>query len=213
MRFIFGIVIGMLLTLYVATSTDAPTNPALSSMMKRLEAVWSTLIEATSDSLFQPPSEPITLTTPPLSPETVETTAEEESIDLAGVFADRPYHADIELPLASPYPGVEIPADPAPLVTAVPAALAPTSLTPTPIPEPLFHFPSSQPAPEKPAAAWEPFHSQMSAAGFARRLSRELEYPFRVERRGPGAYLVVFDAQSPPQRDMLLAQIAEMTGQ
>ena len=53
----------------------------------------------------------------------------------------------------------------------------------------------------------------MSAEGFAERLSRELEYPFRVQREGPGSYQVVFDAQSGIDRAELLIQIAEITGQ
>jgi hypothetical protein len=52
----------------------------------------------------------------------------------------------------------------------------------------------------------------MSAEGFASRLSEELDHQFRVERQGAGSYQVVFDARSDSERELLLAQIAEITG-
>ena len=68
-------------------------------------------------------------------------------------------------------------------------------------------------APFETAGVWTPFHSQRSAQGFATRLSRTLDHDFRVERVGAGAYQVVFDVGSPAERDALLTEIAEITGQ
>jgi hypothetical protein len=62
------------------------------------------------------------------------------------------------------------------------------------------------------AGVWSPFHSERSAKGFARRLSDQFQYPFSVERIGPGAYQVVFSYTDPAERDALLAEIAEVTG-
>jgi hypothetical protein len=59
---------------------------------------------------------------------------------------------------------------------------------------------------------WVPFHSRLSAGGFAERLTESLEHPFRVERRGPGAYQVGFGYRDEPHRRNLLAQAAEITG-
>ena len=59
---------------------------------------------------------------------------------------------------------------------------------------------------------WVPFHSEMSAAGFAERLSDSLDHPFRVERRGPGRYQVVFAYRREPERETLLAEAARATG-
>ncbi|MEQ8858023.1 MAG: hypothetical protein RIC56_05200 [Pseudomonadales bacterium] len=59
---------------------------------------------------------------------------------------------------------------------------------------------------------WVPFHSRMSASGFAEQLSASLDHPFQVERRGPGRYQVVFGYRDEPQRQALLAQAAELTG-
>ena len=60
---------------------------------------------------------------------------------------------------------------------------------------------------------WVPFHSLMSAEGFANRLSRTLDHEFRVVRQGAGAYQVVFDAADEDQRALILAQVTEITGQ
>ncbi len=60
---------------------------------------------------------------------------------------------------------------------------------------------------------WVPFHSQMSAEGFATRLSRALDHEFRVVRRGAGAYQVVFDARDADQQALIMAQVTELTGQ
>ena len=62
------------------------------------------------------------------------------------------------------------------------------------------------------AAVWVPFHSEMSAEGFAERLTQSLDHPFRVERRGPGSYQVVFAYSDEPQRQALLERAAEATG-
>ncbi len=59
---------------------------------------------------------------------------------------------------------------------------------------------------------WAPFHSEMSARGFAQRLSQALHHPFRVERRGPGRYQVVFGYGDDAERQTLLDRAAELTG-
>ena len=59
---------------------------------------------------------------------------------------------------------------------------------------------------------WVPFHSQMSAAGFAARLSESLGHPFDVERRGPGRYQVVFAYGDETERSALLEEAAAVTG-
>ena len=59
---------------------------------------------------------------------------------------------------------------------------------------------------------WVPFHSQMSAVGFASRLSESLGHPFDVERRGPGRYQVVFAYGDEAERSALLEEAAAVTG-
>jgi hypothetical protein len=62
------------------------------------------------------------------------------------------------------------------------------------------------------AQVWTPFHSEVSARGFANRLSEQIEHPFAVERQGPGAYQVVFRYSSPGERDVVLAEVSALTG-
>jgi hypothetical protein len=65
---------------------------------------------------------------------------------------------------------------------------------------------------QKSQTVWVPFHSERSASGFAERLTASLDHPFRVERRGPGRYQVVFAYADEPQRQALLTQAAETMG-
>lgn len=62
------------------------------------------------------------------------------------------------------------------------------------------------------AVVWKPFHSEVSATGFARRLSTQLGYPFRALREGPAKYHVVFDYETPQQRELLRQQVQALTG-
>jgi hypothetical protein len=52
----------------------------------------------------------------------------------------------------------------------------------------------------------------MSASGFAERLSESLDHPFRVDRRGPGRYQVVFGYADESQRLAVLSEAAAATG-
>lgn len=106
------------------------------------------------------------------------------------------------------------PTDPAP-------ARQPIPRPPDPPPVDALQVRAAQSAPQHPAApaadlnsasVWVPFHSEMSASGFAARLSDSLDHPFRVERRGPGRYQVVFRYHDEPERQALLAQAERLTG-
>lgn len=66
--------------------------------------------------------------------------------------------------------------------------------------------------PDTDQPVWVPFHSEMSASGFADRLSESLDHPFRVERRGPGRYQVVFAYRDEEQRREVLSEAATVTG-
>src|SRR5690606_15825827 len=99
-------------------------------------------------------------------------------------------------------------ADPAPLPDAAAGEPPPPSAVPIPRP------PDPEPV-DRPQAlsgvqrVWVPFHSEVSASGFAARLSESLDHPFGVERRGPRSYQVVFRYRSEPERRALLAQAAD----
>ena len=66
--------------------------------------------------------------------------------------------------------------------------------------------------PVETAVVWKPFHSEVSATGFARRLSTQLGYPFRALREGPARYHVVFDYDTDQQRELLQQQVTALTG-
>lgn len=61
-------------------------------------------------------------------------------------------------------------------------------------------------------AVWRPFHSQMSAEGFAKRLSLQLGYPFSVVKVGAARYHVVFSYEDTAERDLLAEQLTALTG-
>jgi hypothetical protein len=206
MRFLFGILTGAMLTLLVATAMDAPTQPIMKGATDLASRAWDGLISSTSDSLFESRPE-----------------------------ADAGPEQQFTLP-AEPAPGLSASAEPMVINrTELPAAEPAVALPP---PEPIDAPPASEfwlkkalamesalamdnvmertpamDAPETASPVWVPFHSQMSAQGFATRLSQTLDREFRVERQGAGAYQVVFDAEGPDDRDLTLAQISEITGQ
>ena len=187
MRFLIGFCTGAVVTLLVATAMDAPTHPTLSNAKDLAASGWGQLIQATSSSLFEQADEP-------LQPEPIAIEAPDEP-DPA---QDEPPPATTERTALEPIP-----------------ALAP--------PEPVAESPSSEFWVESALVAarqrhadqpvWVPFHSQMSAEGFATRLSRALDHEFRVVRQGAGAYQVVFDAADADEQALIMAQVTEITGQ
>jgi hypothetical protein len=217
MRFLFGIFIGAALTLLIATTTDAPTNPVLN----RVTDLWDRLIDTTSQQLF-------------------------ETRSAAGLTASGNHKPDVSdrmetaatpiTPLPTPHQATDFNE---PLPTTQPEQIAET-LQPTEqaeentqtLTEAMPDFPmeiltdmASEVTPEaatadleasladnRIATVWVPFHSERSANGFADTLSRHFEYPFSVRRNGPGAYQVTFRYADLAKREDLLGGIAELTG-
>lgn len=225
MRFLIGILTGTILTLFIATAVDAPTQTTLNKATDAISTLWQKIIERTSDSLFTRPDG-----TPPapdlLSRAGNATTSVAEPAETQ-VDPSPPRHA--AEPATALVPPAELPPPPpvkAPVAAAVPvqAPVADTEASAVQAIEPDFYLLPTEDVERTfaddvertdgdPAGVWAPFHSQMSAKGFAARLSRALDHDFRVERRAAGAYEVVFDAATPAERDALLNEIAELTGQ
>ena len=198
MRFLIGIIIGAILTLFIATAVDAPTHATLSRVIYHGERIWDALIDNTTDSLFK----------------VDKAIPSGTSVRQPGTALRAPEPVP-PAPLAGSTPSVSETAQPAalPAIEAVAGqadeldlAAATSAGQPTVLPQ-------SQPEEQTLASVWTPFHSQMSAEGFATRLSQQLDHNFHVERQGAGAYQVVFAANSSTERDRLLDQIAEITGQ
>ena len=59
---------------------------------------------------------------------------------------------------------------------------------------------------------WQPFLSELSARGFAHRLSRLTDFDYRVSRLGAGRYQVELAYDSAEERNALLARIESITG-
>ena len=59
---------------------------------------------------------------------------------------------------------------------------------------------------------WTPFYSEISASGFASRLSQALDQPFEVARSDAGRYSVTFAYDSPEDRDRVLDEVEALTG-
>ena len=214
MRFLIGIFTGTVVTLLVATAMDAPTHPILNNAKDLAATGWDELINATSSSLFEQAEE-----IPKVDPTAAETTAPETTLPETPAPETKAAQTkasevlleetaavaeDLSLPMPEPASAFE----PAPAL---------------PAPEPVAESPSSEFWVETALAAarqehasqpvWVPFHSQMSAEGFATRLSRAIDHEFRVVRQSAGAYQVVFDAADADEQALIMAQVTEITGQ
>jgi len=214
MRFLFGIFMGAVVTLLVATAMDAPTDPILNNAKDLAATGWDRLIHATSSSLFDSTPEG----TDPSAAERSKTKTEESS-RTPTIPADQASTTQPDTDSAATDSG---PLD----EQAAYAALEYAALEPVPAlsaPEPVDQSPPSEFWVETALAlernshasqpVWVPFHSQMSAEGFATRLSQALDHDFRVVRQGAGAYQVVFDASDADQQALIMAQVTEITGQ
>ena len=206
MRFLIGIFTGAVVTLLVATAMDAPTHPLLNNARDLAAAGWDRLINATSSSLFEPAqevppidssesaqrSEPSQVENGDQSAEPRAGESSENDFDEQAAYAALEHAALLPAPaLPAPEPVAEPPASDFWMAHALAA-------------EQNHH--ANQPV-------WVPFHSQMSAQGFATRLSQAIDHEFRVVRQGAGAYQVVFDAQDADEQALIMAQVTEITGQ
>lgn len=211
MRFLLGLVVGAGIVLALAPAGPLTAHPVLAralalpeqTLLAARRALAPSQPEAQKRSQAQPDGQALEAA----QPDTADTTqsAAAESLLLAPIprppdplTAEQPAHpSEPERREAEPANGPE-------QVMAAPAV---------PEPEPAAG-PAQPTAPLASASApvWVPFHSEMSASGFAGRLSRSLDHPFRVERRGPGRYQVVFAYRDDAQRRSLLRDAAELTG-
>ncbi|HEX7036297.1 MAG TPA: hypothetical protein VF210_11010 [Pseudomonadales bacterium] len=204
MRFLLGLIAGAGVVLLIAAAAGDPgwrdrAGAALQTLQARAVDIWHRAAAEVA------PTEP-------------NDTDEAEKVVVAAAPPQPPGEPDAAAPAVP-----EQPAEPA-LTAAEPPAADPASPpdaavdeAPQPSAVPIPRPPDPEPV-DRPQALsgvqriWVPFHSEMSANGFAARLSRSLDHPFRVERRGPRSYQVVFRYRSEPERQALLAQAADATG-
>ncbi len=195
MRFLFGLVAGALATLFVAAALDAPADRIVGQLMdasNRVGKVFTEMREAPEPD-EPPPAAFAEAEPPPVAERPTEAPARDVSEPSA--IADEVEHKTIpQVDSALP----EVAAETLPI--AEPSGDA-SSLTPE------IDFAAVQQA-----VAWGPFHSEASASGYARRLSRETGRDFIVEKRAPGNYAVVFSYVDEHDLAAMQAQIAAVTG-
>ena len=110
----------------------------------------------------------------------------------------------------------QTPATPPPPDTFDPLTL-PLGIDPEPETSVPDHAPVASPtlqpgSGEGVATIWTPFYSEISASGFASRLSLALNQPFEVARSDAGRYSVTFVHDSVEDRDRVLDEVEALTG-
>lgn len=212
MRFLIGIITGAILTLLFATVMDAPTHPMLDRTRNAAAAIWDTVISSTSDSLFTENDPAVktvikTVMNPPAA-QSIDESLPPSTARAPATGLPAPRSMDEPPPAVVKRPQIAT----STVVQSPPAEVrAPAVETLAAVADPVD--PANAEGDTAEAPVWVPFHSLMSAEGFAARLARELNHDFQVERQGAGTYQVVFEASDPAQRAALLAQISEITGQ
>ena len=198
MKFVIGLLIGTLGVLALASARDYSWEPPKRSNFTTLAA--SVEVEQEQER---------------------EQEREQKLKQKAGAAKNLP----VELPSVNPEPIKSVtieplPAEPEP--EKAPPPLGQAQITQSPPADETTELNLAESAPNQRVSAedqaletavvWKPFHSQVSADGFARRLSTQLGYPFRALREGPAKYHVVFDYGSQEQRELLRAQVEALTG-
>ena len=198
MRFVFGIIAGALVTLFVATAMDAPTERIVDQLVSAGMDHWRTethpetpaLTQTTEQSaptepVFTPPAPMVTESVPDTVPDSTQLPIPDASVtpeELAGMALEEPAST-------LPIPRLEELEDVHPQAT-----------------------PANKLGNDQQVVVWAPFHSEASARGFATRLTNQLAHPFTVEKTGPANYLVTYKYRNEPNRLELEQQIAYVTG-
>ncbi len=233
MRFLFGLIIGAMLTILVAGVINEPTQVVVNDIRE----AWNELVDkvqqsgqSVSDTAkvrteakiepndWSAPASPLRRrSAPPLEsqdtateqnteraedlhprvllPEIEDTPLEDE------LFEDKLLEDKLQQLASQPLPETAVEVEASEISAIEQNVLTESSSSST------SYSPQSSSA-----AIWEPFHSEVSATGFAKRLSLQLGYPFQVTKDGPARYLVVFDYKSDEERALLVQQVAALTG-
>jgi hypothetical protein len=201
MRFFFGLIIGAVVTLFVATAFNVPTHVLADKGMTS----WNDFLLSTGNALFEFPKAPAAAPEAAVADQAPADEADE------GFYVD--IAADEDVVASPPDMPVALMSEPRDLDTLLEAEglpLQPEPQDPEPavaVQTPAMDFdPSTQ-------TVWVPFRSQLSATGFASRLTGKLDHPFEVSREGPGRYQVIFSYANELERLAVLDQVQSVTGQ
>lgn len=208
MRFVLGVFIGAVVTLCVAAVFDAPSRALMArgtSLVGGGDSAWNRLFLATGQAVFPAANE---VATPPVQ------------VPFQAGAASAPVLGRETQPLIGTGPSADVDPQPEDQYVSVPTDQAVDITVPAMEPLPEMSSPSRVatheelvPPEDGTEVVWVPFRSQMSAEGFAARLTKETQHPFRVTRQGPGRYQVNFAYANEAQRHQLAQQIRAATGQ
>lgn len=208
MRFILGLTTGALVTLFVATALNAPTD----QLVGRAVHAWAQVRAVTADvaggaapsvAAQQPLPPPVPGPLPLDSAEPSAVPAQTQAVE--ALATQQPASTDEDIRPVAAVSELAVPPepvfDPLPLASAQPrdevaarALAEPTRLQ------------------RREVVVWGPFHSEASAQGFAGRLAREIDRPFEVRKQGPAQYLVTYMYTEDAQRVALEEEIALVIG-
>ncbi|MCZ6711007.1 MAG: hypothetical protein O7B25_11645 [Gammaproteobacteria bacterium] len=192
MRFLFGLSLGAVLTLGVATAFNVPTHV----LVDKAKTSWDDFLRAGRHTLFEAPQQPATDLGLGSTLEMKALDMDADSVEHPTPTAALPATASESLDLDALLASAVTPSDEA-------EAVAPA--------RPINVVVADLDLPTQ--TVWVPFRSQMSAQGFARGLTGKLDYPFRVDREGPGRYQVLFSYANEIDRLDVLDQVKFFTGQ
>lgn len=202
MKFVIGLLAGAVVTLLGATVLNAELREDLSAALPPLSLNSAAAVRRVDPAAFTEFAR-----SEPAAPETAA------PLDAA----PEPIKSVTIAPLPPPVEPQRLP-DPAPPLPSL-APREPSLAAPSPVAkaaaahqEPGTRKSDAARSEPSTAVVWKPFHSEVSAKGFARRLSVQLGYPFRSLREGPARYHVVFDYESVSQRELLREQVKALTG-
>ncbi|MCH8142347.1 MAG: hypothetical protein IH908_12205 [Proteobacteria bacterium] len=194
MRFLFGLIIGAMLTILAASVINAPTQVVVNDIRE----AWHELVDKVQQSEQSVSGTAEVRTEAKIEPNdwSAQDNLLEDNLLEDNLLEDK------LLQLASqPPPETDVEVEASEILAIEQNVLTESS------------WPSSSYASQSSSATiWEPFHSQVSATGFAKRLSLQLGYPFQVTKDGPARYLVVFHYKSDEERALLVQQVATLTG-
>lgn len=205
MRFLFGLIIGAMLTILAASVINAPTQVVVNDIRE----AWHELVDKVQQSEQSVSGTAEVRTEAKIEPndwsardKLLEDNLLEDNLLEDELLEDKLLFEDKLLQLASqPPPETDVEVEASEILAIEQNVLTESS------------WPSSSYASQSSSATiWEPFHSQVSATGFAKRLSLQLGYPFQVTKDGPARYLVVFHYKSDEERALLVQQVATLTG-
>lgn len=195
MRFLFGLIIGAMLTILAASVINAPTQVVVNDIRE----AWHELVDKVQQSEQSVSGTAEVRTEAKIEP---NDWSARDKLLADNLLEDKLLFEDKLLQLASqPPPETDVEVEASEILAIEQNVLTESS------------WPSSSYASQSSSATiWEPFHSQVSATGFAKRLSLQLGYPFQVTKDGPARYLVVFHYKSDEERALLVQQVATLTG-